>query len=150
MMKYRNLCIAALACVAVLSVAATAPATPKSKRIYTADQNEADGRIAGHARYTTRAVKNPDIPGELLTRVALKACDTQEDGYGIVATIWQHGLKTDEVAARKGVFTCSRKHVYRLRGKVELRVCAHDKDNNVGSGKFGYVACSPITEIANN
>jgi hypothetical protein len=146
MTKSRNLLIAVLACAAALAVAA--PAAAKSQRLYTADRGGADGQTAGHARYTTK----PFVPQRTL--VALKACDTDEDGYGIVVTIWQRdGIlgrrqTVDEFANRKGVFTCSKKRVYRLPGIVELRVCAHDEDDNVGSNRFGYVSCSPITRIA--
>lgn len=146
MTRCRHILVAALACAAVLGVAASAPAASESKRIYTADAGGFDGQTGGHARYTTRPTEDQD--GNELTRVALKACDTQEDGYGIVATIRQHGLTADEIGARGGVFTCTRKHVYKLRGKVELRVCAHDQDNDVGSRGHGYVACSAWTQIA--
>jgi hypothetical protein len=147
MTNCRNLIIAALACAAVGSVAAASPAAAKSGSIPTGEKNAHEGR-AGYAYYTTTPVKG-DVPGETWARVTLKACDAKKDGYGIVATIWQHGLTRDELDARGGASTCSKKRTYRLRGKVELRVCAHDQDNDVGSQRLGYVACSDRKVVAN-
>jgi hypothetical protein len=121
MTKGRKALITAVACAVVLLGAAAAVAD--SKRFYVAD----GGESGGHVRYTVKEVRL-ERPGTF-TRVAYKACDTDNDGLRVLANLYENGVPVDFVDDRNGADNgCGPKHVRHLSGVVRLRVCLKDGD----------------------
>jgi hypothetical protein len=130
MIKRRNAITAAIAGATMLLGSASAVAEVGT--VNTTD----GGERGGHALYSTSTQRDPDSGGRTTrTRVALKACDDERDGYGVVVVLYDADAGVGERALlgqatdRNGAENrCGKKRVFSHTGPMEIQVYLHDGD----------------------